>query len=166
MGYKSAVVAVLFALVSLILTTQHSNTLYQCMIASLTRKMATQTAETVATNLTAATGKTARQLSREVVKKVYAVETPEGAGAVVRRSIGTPQLRNFSPFLMLDHFKVAEGAGFPDHPHRGQTTVTYMLEGQFQHEDFTGRTGLLSPGDLQWMLAGEYAHRAFSIEPF
>lgn len=68
-------------------------------------------------------------LSRTVVKSVLAVETPEGAGALVRRSIGSMSLRNLTPFLMLDHFKVAEGAGFPDHPHRGQTTVTYMIEG-------------------------------------
>lgn len=68
-------------------------------------------------------------ISRTVAKSVLAVETPEGAGALVRRSIGSMNLRNLTPFLMLDHFKVAEGAGFPDHPHRGQTTVTYMIEG-------------------------------------
>lgn len=55
---------------------------------------------------------------REVVKVFEAVEQAEGAGATVRRSIGTPQLRNFSPFLLLDHFNVGPGAGFPDHPHR------------------------------------------------
>lgn len=55
------------------------------------------------------------------IRKVFlAVEQAEGAGARVRRSIGTPQLRNFSPFLMLDHFSIKPGAGFPDHPHRGQ----------------------------------------------
>lgn len=57
------------------------------------------------------------------IRKVFlAVEQAEGAGARVRRSIGTPQLRNFSPFLMLDHFSIKPGAGFPDHPHRGQET--------------------------------------------
>lgn len=56
---------------------------------------------------------------RTIRKAFLATEVAEGVGARVRRSIGTPQLRNFSPFLMLDHFKMAPGAGFPDHPHRG-----------------------------------------------
>jgi len=68
-------------------------------------------------------------LTRSVVKSVLSIETEEGAGAVVRRSIGTMVLRNLTPFLMLDHFRIGKGAGFPDHPHRGQATVTYMLEG-------------------------------------
>lgn len=92
--------------------------------------------------------------SRSVEKKVRSIETGEGAGAVVRRSIGTPALRNISPFLMLDHFRIGEGAGFPDHPHRGQTTVTYVLQGQSQHEDFAGHAGTIGPGDVQWMNAG------------
>ncbi|KAF8598553.1 RmlC-like cupin [Ceratobasidium sp. AG-I] len=69
-----------------------------------------------------------QSLSRTVAKKVYAVETPEGAGAVVRRSIGSMNLRNLSLFLMLDHSRVTPGSGFPDHPHRGQATVSYMIE--------------------------------------
>jgi len=56
---------------------------------------------------------------RAIRKAFLAVEQSEGAGARVRRSIGTPQLRNLSPFLMLDHFTSSPGAGFPDHPHRG-----------------------------------------------
>lgn len=55
---------------------------------------------------------------RKIVKAFEAVEQAEGAGARVRRSLGTAKLRNFSPFLMLDHFTIGEGAGFPDHPHR------------------------------------------------
>ncbi|KAI5478053.1 pirin [Pseudohyphozyma bogoriensis] len=94
------------------------------------------------------------RVSRSVAKAILAVETPEGAGALVRRSIGTSQLRNFTPFLMLDNFKVAEGAGFPDHPHRGMTTLTYLIEGEFEHEDFVGHRGRLGPGDLQFMIAG------------
>lgn len=62
---------------------------------------------------------------RAIRKAFLAVETAEGAGAMVRRSVGTPQLRNFSPFLMLDHFHVSSGAGFPDHPHRGQEVRTF-----------------------------------------
>lgn len=68
-------------------------------------------------------------LTRSVVQGVLAIETKEGVGAVVRRSIGTMTLRNLTPFLMLDHFRIGKGAGFPDHPHRGQATVTYLLEG-------------------------------------
>ncbi|KAL7416744.1 RmlC-like cupin domain-containing protein [Mrakia frigida] len=93
--------------------------------------------------------------SRTVVKSVLAIAQSEGVGAIVKRSIGTQQLRNLSPFLMLDEFNVAPGAGFPDHPHRGQSTVTYMLDGQFQHEDFAGHRGLIGPGDVQWMIAGK-----------
>ncbi|GAA6048540.1 hypothetical protein JCM3770_006543 [Rhodotorula araucariae] len=96
----------------------------------------------------------AAQVSRSVVKAILARETPEGAGAMVRRSIGTPALRNFTPFLMLDNFVVKEGAGFPDHPHRGMTTLTYMLEGEFEHEDVKGHKGRIGPGDLQFMIAG------------
>ncbi|ORY77266.1 RmlC-like cupin domain-containing protein [Leucosporidium creatinivorum] len=98
---------------------------------------------------------TATRVSRSVVQSVLSRETPEGAGAVVRRSIGTAALRNFTPFLMLDHFNVAPGAGFPDHPHRGMTTLTYMLTGEFQHEDFKGHKGNIGPGDLQFMIAGK-----------
>ncbi|KAF9451077.1 hypothetical protein P691DRAFT_664057 [Macrolepiota fuliginosa MF-IS2] len=93
-------------------------------------------------------------VSRSIVKKVLAVETPEGAGALVRRSIGSMTLKNLTPFLMLDHFHVAEGAGFPDHPHRGQATVTYMLEGTSQHEDSAGHKGTIETGGMQWMCAG------------
>jgi len=56
---------------------------------------------------------------------------------------------------MLDHFAIARGAGFPDHPHRGQETVTYLLEGAVDHEDFAGNSGTLYPGGLQFMTAGK-----------
>lgn len=92
--------------------------------------------------------------SRAINKKVLSIEQGEGAGARVRRSIGRPELRNFDPFLMLDEFKVKRPAGFPDHPHRGFETVTYMLKGKFAHEDFAGHKGIIGPGDLQWMTAG------------
>jgi hypothetical protein len=57
---------------------------------------------------------------REIRRSFLAIEQLEGAGARIRRAIGGPQLRNFSPFLMLDHFATTDLAGFPDHPHRGQ----------------------------------------------
>ncbi|KAI6109151.1 RmlC-like cupin domain-containing protein [Pisolithus croceorrhizus] len=93
--------------------------------------------------------------SRNVIKKVLAVETAEGVGARVRRSIGSMNLRNLTPFLMLDHFHVSKGAGFPDHPHRGQATVTYMLEGSSRHEDSAGHAGTIETGGVQWMCAGK-----------
>ncbi|GAA5980091.1 hypothetical protein JCM5350_001760 [Sporobolomyces pararoseus] len=98
---------------------------------------------------------TARQISRHVVKSVLSIETPEGDGVTVRRSIGTSKLRNFTPFLMLDHFHVPPGGSFPDHPHRGMVTATYMLKGFFDHEDFVGHRGRIGPGDLQFMIAGK-----------
>jgi hypothetical protein len=63
---------------------------------------------------------------RKIAKSFLAVEQSEGAGAKVRRSVGTPKLRNFSPFLMLDHFAIPPGAGFPDHPHRGMHLPPYL----------------------------------------
>ncbi|KAG0021795.1 hypothetical protein BGZ81_008770 [Podila clonocystis] len=92
--------------------------------------------------------------SRSIVTAVLSREQGEGVGALVRRSIGRPELRNHDPFLMLDEFNVDVKGGFPDHPHRGFETVTYMLEGEFQHEDFAGHKGTIGPGDLQWMTAG------------
>ncbi|ORX89709.1 hypothetical protein K493DRAFT_340449 [Basidiobolus meristosporus CBS 931.73] len=91
---------------------------------------------------------------RFITKVVKAIAKSEGDGARVRRSIGTNKLRNFDPFLMLDEFMVEPPAGFPDHPHRGFETVTYMLEGIVAHEDFAGHQGKIGPGDLQWMTAG------------
>ena len=95
--------------------------------------------------------------SRTVKLAVLAREQGEGMGARVRRSIGRPELRTLDPFLMLDEFRVALPAGFPDHPHRGFETVSYIhpdSEGIFTHEDFKGNKGNIGPGDLQWMTAG------------
>jgi hypothetical protein len=94
------------------------------------------------------------QSSRLVIKKVLAKPQGEGDGAVVRRSIGRPELKYLDPFIMLDEFAVSPPAGFPDHPHRGFETVTYMLQGAFTHKDFTGRKGTIGTGDVQWMTAG------------
>jgi redox-sensitive bicupin YhaK (pirin superfamily) len=55
---------------------------------------------------------------------------------------------------MLDHFSIPPGAGFPDHPHRGQETITYLLSGAVEHEDFSGARGVINSGDLQFMTAG------------
>ncbi|KAI4302720.1 hypothetical protein MLD38_038437 [Melastoma candidum] len=91
---------------------------------------------------------------RSVVKKVLARQQSEGDGAVVRRSIGRMDVKYLDPFLMLDEFTVTPPAGFPDHPHRGFETVTYMLQGTFVHQDFAGNEGKIRTGDVQWMTAG------------
>ncbi|XP_039529216.1 pirin [Pimephales promelas] len=88
-------------------------------------------------------------MMRRVSKVVLSVEQSEGVGARVRRSIGRKELQNLDPFLMLDEFCIAKPAGFPDHPHRGFETVTYLLSGVTAHEDFCGHSGRLEPGDLQ-----------------
>lgn len=64
-------------------------------------------------------------------------------------------MRSFDPFLMLDYFNVRLPAGFPDHPHRGFATLTYLLSGGMVHEDFKGHKGELGPGDVQVMTAGK-----------
>ncbi|KAL2507293.1 Pirin-like protein [Forsythia ovata] len=94
------------------------------------------------------------QQPRSVTKKILAKPQSEGVGAVVRRSIGRPEVKYFDPFLMLDEFAVSPPAGFPDHPHRGFETVTYMLQGAFTHQDFAGHKGTIRTGDVQWMTAG------------
>lgn len=102
---------------------------------------------------------------RSIVQTYLARERPEGAGATVRRAIGIPQLRNFTPFLMMDHFSVSPGAGFPDHPHRGMETITLLLSGKTNHEDFAGNKGTLEPGDLQFMTAGRGVVHAEMPDP-
>eukprot|EP00775_Hariotina_reticulata_P012007 gene12007-12151_t len=81
----------------------------------------------------------------------------EGAGVQIRRTVGTPMLRNLDPFLMLDELKLPVNqatAGFPDHPHRGFETCTIMMEGEMQHKDSAGNKGVIGPGGVQWMTAG------------
>jgi redox-sensitive bicupin YhaK (pirin superfamily) len=82
----------------------------------------------------------------------------DGAGVRMTRVIATPELDHFDPFLLLDEFRSDDPndyiAGFPDHPHRGFETVTYMLAGAMKHGDNKGNTGLLGPGSVQWMTAG------------
>ncbi len=94
---------------------------------------------------------------RTIRQRVPALEITEGAGVTVHRSIGTPALRNLDPFLMLDHFGSDNPdeyiAGFPDHPHRGFITFTYMLDGHMEHRDSMGNQGQLKAGGVQWMKA-------------
>jgi len=94
----------------------------------------------------------------EIKKIVEPVETSDGAGVKLKRSIGTSAINYLDPFLLLDEFgsenKDDYMAGFPPHPHRGIETVTYMLEGKFKHKDSTGAKGIMSSGDVQWMKTG------------
>jgi redox-sensitive bicupin YhaK (pirin superfamily) len=95
---------------------------------------------------------------REVQKLVAAQPTTEGAGVHLNRSLGSQALNLLDPFLLLDEFHTDRPsdylAGFPTHPHRGFETVTYMVEGAFEHRDILGNQGVLRSGSAQWMTAG------------
>jgi redox-sensitive bicupin YhaK (pirin superfamily) len=95
---------------------------------------------------------------RTVVRRVRGMPTSDGAGVKLTRVIGQPQLSELDPFLMLDEFGTDNPgdyiAGFPEHPHRGFETVTYMLDGRMRHRDNHGHEGVLVPGSVQWMTAG------------
>ena len=96
--------------------------------------------------------------ARTVRRIVRGMPTSDGAGVKLRRVIGQPQLPDLDPFLMLDEFGTDKPedyiAGFPEHPHRGFETVTYMLDGRMRHRDNHGNEGVLVPGSVQWMTAG------------
>ncbi|HVO17092.1 MAG TPA: pirin family protein [Alphaproteobacteria bacterium] len=96
--------------------------------------------------------------SRRVARVVRGRPASDGAGVRLTRVIGSPELPDLDPFLMLDEFRSDDAqdylAGFPDHPHRGFETVTYMLAGRMRHGDNKGNSGLLLPGGAQWMTAG------------
>ena len=95
--------------------------------------------------------------SIEVFKIIDPIPASDGAGVKLKRSIGV-EPNYFDPFLMLDEFgsdnKDDYIGGFPPHPHRGIETVTYMLQGEFEHEDSTGAKGRMTSGDVQWMKTG------------
>jgi quercetin 2,3-dioxygenase len=96
--------------------------------------------------------------SRRVVTTVRGMPASDGAGVKLNRVIGQPALDMLDPFLMLDEFRSDQAsdylAGFPDHPHRGFETVTYMLAGNMRHGDNQGNSGKLRAGSVQWMTAG------------
>src|SRR5437762_4252383 len=96
---------------------------------------------------------------RESRQIVTAHRQLEGAGFVVRRPLPTSDLEMVDPFLLIDEmgpvdYAPGQAVGAPDHPHRGFETVTYVLEGEMEHEDSAGHRGALGPGDVQWMTAG------------
>ncbi len=95
---------------------------------------------------------------RQIGKVIRSHVTSDGAGVKLRQSIGTQECSELDPFLLLDAFGTDNPddyiAGFPEHPHRGFETVTYMIAGQMRHKDNTGAEGVLGPGGVQWMTAG------------
>ena len=99
-----------------------------------------------------------RAAARRLVRTFAGTPASDGAGVKLNRIIGQPALPDLDPFLLLDEFgsddPEAYIAGFPNHPHRGFETVTYMLAGRMRHRDNAGNEGLLGPGSVQWMTAG------------
>ena len=95
---------------------------------------------------------------RRVERLVAGQPTSDGAGVKLTRVLTQPLQRRLDPFLMLDAFGSDQPgdyiAGFPDHPHRGFETITYMIAGRMRHRDSAGNQGLLSNGGVQWMTAG------------
>ena len=96
---------------------------------------------------------------RSVSRIINSIQTTEGEGFIVHRSFPTHIISEFDPFLLLDEIgpldlSSGEAKGAPDHPHRGFETVTYMLDGRFEHKDSQGHLGKLGSGDVQWMTAG------------
>ena len=96
--------------------------------------------------------------SRHIIRRVRGQPASDGAGVKLTRILGQPGLDMLDPFLLLDEFRSDQPgdylAGFPEHPHRGFETVTYMLAGHMQHQDNQGNRGDLGPGSVQWMTAG------------
>lgn len=95
---------------------------------------------------------------RTVERLVRGIATSDGAGVRLTRVLTQPLQRRLDPFLMLDAFRNENPddyiGGFPDHPHRGFETVTYMIAGRMRHHDSVGNSGLLGPGGAQWMTTG------------
>ena len=95
---------------------------------------------------------------RHLTRRIRGMDTADGAGVKLKRIIGQPGLDMLDPFLLLDEFRSDQAgdyiAGFPEHPHRGFETVTYMLAGNMLHRDNHGNTGKLVAGSVQWMTAG------------
>lgn len=96
--------------------------------------------------------------NRILLDVVPGTPTSDGDGVKLTRIIGSPKLDMLDPFLLLDCFESDQSkdyiGGFPDHPHRGFETVTYLLNGRMRHKDSSGQEGLIAPGGVQWMTAG------------
>lgn len=98
------------------------------------------------------------QTVRELAQTTSGIPASDGAGVRLTRIVGTPEIDMIDPFLLLDAFESDEPddyiGGFPDHPHRGFETVTYLLAGRMRHKDNAGHEGVIEPGGVQWMTAG------------
>jgi quercetin 2,3-dioxygenase len=97
--------------------------------------------------------------SRSISQIIKSETTQDGEGVTLNRSFPNNLISEFDPFLLLDEIGPTDlipgkQKGFPDHPHRGFETVTYLLEGKFEHKDSQGHTGIINSGDVQWMTAG------------
>jgi len=97
--------------------------------------------------------------SHSISQIIKSETTQDGEGVTLNRSFPNNLLSEFDPFLLLDEIGPTDlipgkQKGFPDHPHRGFETVTYLLEGKFEHKDSQGHTGIINSGDVQWMTAG------------
>ncbi len=109
---------------------------------------------------------------RAIKEIVTAEAVREGAGVIVHRPFPTREIDNIDPFLLLDHmgpndYAPGTAKGFPDHPHRGFETVSYMLEGALEHRDSAGNKGIIAAGDVQWMTAGAgVVHSEMPAESF
>jgi len=105
-----------------------------------------------------AAGERASSRERSIERIVSAQRTTDGAGVRLNRALGGGALAMLDPFLLLDEFQSDDPndyiAGFPDHPHRGFETVTYMIDGAMEHKDSVGNRGRLVAGSAQWMTAG------------
>ncbi len=95
---------------------------------------------------------------RELTETTSGIPASDGDGVSLRRIVGSPLLDMVDPFLLLDAFGSDRPddyiGGFPDHPHRGFETVTYLLAGRMRHKDSAGHEGVIEPGGVQWMTAG------------
>ena len=96
---------------------------------------------------------------RSILKVIKSKTAQDGEGVTLNRSFPNNYITDFDPFLLLDEMgpidiKPGISKGFPDHPHRGFETVTYLLEGKFEHKDSQGHAGTIGMGDVQWMTAG------------
>ncbi|MBL1140788.1 MAG: pirin family protein [Proteobacteria bacterium] len=96
---------------------------------------------------------------RKIKQQIKGTVTMDGEGVQLTRLIGSSELNMHDPFLLLDEFKSLKPedyiGGFPDHPHRGFETVTYLIEGKIRHKDNAGHGGVISSGGVQWMTAGK-----------
>ncbi len=94
----------------------------------------------------------------KIIKEIRGQKAIDGAGVHLVRVLGLNDTKAFDPFLMLDSFDSVDPSdyvkGFPMHPHRGIETITYLIEGEIEHEDSLGNKGVISSGETQWMTSG------------